>query len=370
MGKRDIGIILIISMIMTGLPWAGASYAAETDDILTETFETVPDEGYVEDTVGSDEVVSETVRTTPVEEDSEDEGERPDGVVKMTLKTTAVADDHEAVEEEIRGSSSMPDPAELGIYNEDVINMVMPVIPEDTYDFVLDAQDLLSRFSVYRDAYTPSSLYFTNADGDEISHSGLSDVAMAVNKSSVPVLLYVTLEVENEYGWPVTYTDMDSVEDDEENNLSFALIPVSSNKIETEDTKEAEEEADEGSDEEDAGEDNGYTLLEDQMINVDENGRARMVLYLDGTKDNFDIIADKYMAKEDAVWSSLGFAVTGACNRQADWKEMDKRSAEGENISIHISYRMDTLTEEQQAMIDEGLTPDPLSGVINFETEE
>ena len=103
------------------------------------------------------------------------------------------------------------------------------------------------------------------------------------------------------------------------------------------------------------------------MISIDETGKAEMVLYLDGTPDNFDLINDKYMAKEDAVWSSLGFAVTGACNTRADWSDVDERSDIGETLSIHISYRMDLLNEEQLEMLNDGLKPDPDTGVILFD---
>lgn len=412
MGRKNIGVLLIISMVLSGLPLTHVSYAAERDDLLIETFETEPvSEGEQEDATVRSDVVSETYMTTPVSEGEGDEdSDRPEGVVSMTLKTTAVDEedekDNSTEEQNVTGSSSMPDPSELGMYDEDVINMVMPVIPDETYNFIMDSDDLLSRFSLYKETYKKSSLYFTNS-GDRVSHSGVSDVAMAKNKSSVPVLLYVTLQVENEFGWPVRYTDMDSVEEDEEKNISFALIPVSANGIEgvdadvaeaEEDTEQAEEESEpvsgdaliddedgeslveaDGSDTEESTESEEVAEAEEvneqqdgfkffnKKISIDETGKAEMILYLDGTKDNFDMIGDKYMAREDAVWSSLGFAVTGACNTKADWSEIDDRSDAGENIKIHISYHMDTLSEEQQAQIDEGLRPDPDTGVIVFD---
>lgn len=431
MGRKRIGIILITSLIVTGVPWANVSYAAERDDILIETYETVPAAGYEselseEETV-PEGVVSETLATTPVSDEvsegADQEEARPEGVVSMTLKTTAVESEgeendpdkdtgkagskHEGTEAtEVTGRSSMPDPAEIGMYAEDVINMVMPVVADETYDFVMDSDDLLSRFSDNKDEYEAASIYFNNTSGAK-SHTNTSDVAMAKNKSSVPVLLYVTFQVENNYGWPVNFTDMDSVEADDGKNISFAIIPVSSNDVgEADDTdaeasdSRSEEGLEAGKDtlqdenaviEEEGAEealaeeevllddeavgdtadrtsaDDKYRLFRDKMISIDENGRAEMILYLPGTPDNFDVMGDKYLAKEDAVWSSLGFAITGACNRNADWREVDDRSALGENIGIHISYRMDLLTEEQQAWIDEGHGPDPETGIITFD---
>ena len=57
-----------------------------------------------------------------------------------------------------------------------------------------------------------------------------------------------------------------------------------------------------------------------------------MILFFSGSQDNFDQIGDKYVAKEDAVWTSLGFAVAGKCNTKGDWQDIDERSREGETI--------------------------------------
>lgn len=369
MGRKRIGILLVTSMIVTGVPWASVSYAAERDDILSETYDTVivEDQTPAEDNTVREGVVSETVMTTPVTEEESGDAQRPDGVTSMTLKTTAESKEDENGDEgsegtetmDVTGRSSMPDPSELGLYAEDIVNMVMPVVTDETYDFVMDSGDLLSRFSDNRDDYEKASLYFYNTTGEK-SHTNTSDVAMAKNKSSVPVLLYVTFQVENEYGWDVNFTDMDSVEADEGKNISFAIIPVSSNNIK-----------EENEDSEETGEpDDGYRFFKDKMINIDENGKAEMILYLPGTPDNFDVVEGMYMAKDDAVWSSMGFAVTGACNTKADWSEFNDRVAQGESIGIHISYRMDTLTEEQKAWIEEGHGPDEETGVVMFDISE
>lgn len=382
MDRRKISILLALTLIFTGTVGTRYSHASENITVLNEVLETVPVDGEfqsdddrndAEDEAEiRDGVVSETLRTTPVNEDkatgNDSSDSRPEGVVQKVLKTSPVDENgNEAKGTEtvdIIGSSSTPDPSELGLYAKDVVNMVMPVVPDDTYDFVMDTEDLLSRYSLYKDSYEKSSLYFTNTSGEKL-HTGISDVAMAKNKSSIPVLLYVTLQVENENGWPVKYTDMDSVEADTEKNISFALVPVSVNEADSEaideETTDFEEQGD------------GYLIKDDhkiytdRMISIDETGKAEMVLYLDGTPDNFDLINDKYMAKEDAVWSSLGFAVTGACNTRADWSDVDERSDIGETLSIHISYRMDLLNEEQLEMLNDGLKPDPDTGVILFD---
>ena len=340
MERRKICVMLAISLALTGILGSGKSYASEIEDFITGSEETIPVQN---------DVISETYRTIYANDDSsEDDKDIPDDVVKMVVKTNPVDENgNEAGGTEtleVTGESSMPDPSEMGLYAQDVVNMVMPVVSDETYDFVLDSQNLLSRYSVNKDSYEKSSLYFTNSTGDKM-HTGISDPAIAKNKSTVPVLLYVTLQVENEYGWPVNYTDMDSVEADGKTNISFALIPV-------------------------GGDDDDRIIYKDRMIAIDETGKAEMVLYLPGTVDNFDLIGDKYMAKEDADWSSLGFAITGACNTNANWSDINDRSEMGETLRIHVSYRMDLLDEEQEKMINNGLVPDPETGIISFDVNE
>ena len=345
MDRRKISILLTVSLILSGMTGLRASYASERLDIISETYETVS----VEDDGSQREgVVSETFKTTPASDEDEDAGSGSE-VVRMLLQTTPVDENGNPAEGtetmEISGESSMPDMSEMGIYAKDVVNMVLPVIPEKTYDFVMDPHDLLSRYSIYKENYEKASIYFTNSTGEK-THTCISDVAMAKNKSSVPVLLYVTLQVENEYGWPVNYTDMDAVEEDNQSNISFALIPVSANEADGE-----------------------PVLLEEGQISVDETGKAEMVLYLPGTPDNFDVVEDKYMAREDAVWSSLGFAVKGKCNPNADWSVVDERSGAGEKLKIHISYRMDILSDEQKQMLEDGSVPEPVMGVVDFNAD-
>ena len=242
MRKRYISILLTAALLMgpVGRVESYASQVSETtlpEGVVSEVYETVPvpsedsqPEEPVQETEASvpaqeekelpEGVIQQVIRTEPVEQVRE----LPEGVVQEVYETVPVEDT--APSAEALGQSSMPDEAELDIHAEDVVSMVMPVIPEGTYDFTLDPQDLLSRYSIYKEDYEQSSIYFNNSAGEK-PHTGMSDAAMAKNKSSVPVLLYVSLEVVNENGWDVTYTDMESVEGDDTNNLAFSLIPVS-----------------------------------------------------------------------------------------------------------------------------------------------
>ncbi|HAG69363.1 MAG TPA: hypothetical protein DCL38_05255, partial [Lachnospiraceae bacterium] len=306
------------------------------EGVTQEVYETVPTE---EEKGLPEGITQEVYETTPVVQQKE----LPEGVIQEVYETTQVTE-QEGLSQSAQalGRSSMPDMEELDIHAEDVVSMVMPVIPEGTYDFTLDPQNLLSRYSIYKEDYEEASIYFTNSSGEKL-HTGTSDPAMAVNKSSVPVLLYVELEIRNEEGWPVTYTDMDSVGENGEKNIAFSLIPVS------------------------VSETGEKILHSESRISTDESGRAEMVLLLPGSEDNFDQIGDMYVAKEDAKWSSMGFAVSGACNTDGDWREINERSDKGETMKLHITYRMDALSEEQAAQLEGGVTPDPETGVVVFE---
>ncbi len=322
---------------------APAEQTEQTDTVpegvIQEVYETVP-------VVTVEAGASEPVEAAPAPQ----ENSAPEGIIQQVMETTPVDQENgsdteqseEENSEEATGESSMPEESELNIHPEDVISMVMPVIAEGMYDFTMDPSDLLSRYSIYKEDYEKSSIYFTNAEGEKL-HTGASDAAIAKNKSSVPVLLYVTLEIENEYGWPVKYKAVDRVLGDDSCNIGFSLVPVSVD--------------------DETGE---KTFHKDRQISTDESGRAEMVLLIPGTSDNFDQIGDMYVAREDAVWSSIGFSVAGACNTEADWSEIDDRSADGESIKIHVTYRMDSLTEEQMQEIEDGLEADPETGVIHF----
>ena len=251
----------------------------------------------------------------------------PEGVIQEVYKTLP---EESNIEEEASGASSFPDESELRIYPEDVISMVMPVISDSMYDFVLDPSDLLSRYSVNKEEYRKSSIYFTNHDKEIISHSGISDPAMAINKSSVPVFLRASIQIENEDGWPVSYSSIEGAMEGSGNTIAFSLIPVVFNR--------------------ESGEQMLYPELQAE---TDEKGYAEISLLIDGSEDNFDRIGDRYVAKEEADWSSVGFAVSGVCNTNADWGEIDKRSAAGEKLRIRVTYGMGVIKdEEEQSFID------------------
>ena len=386
MNKRRICRLLAISMLLTGT-FGINSYASE-QELYIETLETEP-VVLAEEPITASDSAADADSDTGSDSESYTYSEADAGEATVTPMKDNTED--EAVQsgatevQEATGESSMPDMDDLDIITEDIINIVLPVIPEKTYDFTMDPKDLISRYGKYKDNYDKASLYFTNIrDDGEVFHSCRSDAALAINKSTVPVLLNVSVEIENEYEWPVKYTDMDSVEGDEDMNLSFSLIPVLSSpenegqdaginvadneevisesevilsekeEIISEDGPTLTEDEDTRSDEEEAQK-KGPEILNDYRINMDENGKAEMKLLIPASIGNFEKIGNGYAVREDASWTSYGWILEGACNTRNDWAEIVGRSSSGESLGLRITYQLEALNEEELANLPEDI---------------
>ncbi len=236
----------------------------------------------------------------------------------------------QSVSGEAIGVSSTPSDEELilPVRAADVVSMVLPVIPDGMFDYTLDPLGLLYEYGVEKEKYDGSSLYF-KGNGD-VLYTDTSAPAIAKNKSSVPILMYVSIQVENPYGWDMDYKNINDVAADEKPAVGFSLIPVTLS---------------------------GDTPVyhKDKEVSIDENGHAEFILYLPGDESNFDEIGGNLVEKADASWFSAGFAVRGACGENGDWTDIYEKSANGENITLHISYRMATLTESQTNAMESGL---------------
>jgi len=303
---------------------------SDASDIEEPDFQNEPDEDYlwgvfpvtlVEEEENDDDTIRITVPTFPAEE-----GER------------VVTEESEI---EATGVSTVSDPAALNLRPDDVVSMVMPVITDDMYNFTLDPNDFLSRYSEDREYYDGSGLYFKNA-GETVKYSGISDAAMGTNKSSVPVVMKASLELHNENGWDIKYTDLDDVVKGEDRNISFALVPVS-------------------------GEGDEQVLHKDRQISIDKDGHAEVTLYLDAERDNFEEKDGKLVEKDSVSWNQTGFAVAGKLNTAGDWKEIVTKGTEGEKIYINIKCRMRPATQEEQEAIENGTAEyDKKTGIVKF----
>jgi hypothetical protein len=353
MSKRTVGKTVLSSLLITSV--LGINSFAYEGDLYVETLETVPVNSevlFIED--DNSMVIYDAIE--PVEyvngsgdDNDADSSEMDDdsGHPKPQGESTEV--------QEASGVSSFVDASELDIYSGNIIDMILPVVPEATYDFVMDPRDVLSRYSKYKDTYRKSSIYFTS-HCDGIIHKSTSDAALAINRSTVPVLLYVTLEVENQNDWPVRFTDIESVEDNDEINVAFELVPVSYHKSqdgvddismeisdsnEAQDTKEIESPFG----------NKDITEIEGHRVSIDKNGKAELSIFIPANMDNFEKYGDGYILKNETDFMSYGWVVNSACNTKADWSDIVEKANSGENINIHITYQMRVLTEDEAAEI-------------------
>ena len=397
MNRKTICRILVSSLLLTGV--FGINGYAYQGELYVDTLETVP--------AGDEDVLTE--KGNPGNGNIEDNGMIIYDAVEPVEYVNGTADTNSdgttrngdgndeqvpgsaATElQEVTGASSLAGEGEVNIYSGNIIDMVLPVIPEKAYDFVMDPQDILSRYSNSREDYSKSSIYFTSHTGG-VLHRSTSDAALAINRSTVPVLLSVTLEVDNPYDWPVRFTDKGSVENDNEMNVTFELVPVSFHKSEgnADDVILAEGTASDPGSASGTGSDNvsdgdtasgsdtalgsdtasniikdnvvedlespfgnkDITEIEGHRISIDENGRAELQMFIPADIGNFEKYGDGYILKENADFTSYGWVVEGACNTKADWSDIIRKGKSKENINVHITYQMRALTEEEAAVM-------------------
>lgn len=236
MNKRTVGKIVVTSLLITSI-WGINSYAYE-GELYVDTLETVPagsedvllDKGTSGNNENNGMIIYDAIE--PVEYVNETADTNSDGTPPKGDDSDDQVPGSTATElQEVTGASSLAGEGEVNIYSGNIIDMVLPVVPEKAYDFIMDPQDILSRYSNSKEDYSKSSIYFTSHTGG-VLHRSTSDSALAINRSTVPVVLSVTLEVDNPYDWPVRFTDKSSVENDDEMNVTFELVPVSFHKSE------------------------------------------------------------------------------------------------------------------------------------------
>lgn len=243
-----------------------------------------------------------------------------------------------------------------GVMPKDVVDVVLPTVTNDTYKFILDPADLLSRYDANKDKYTKSSVYFSNAAG---TYTGTSDVATATNKSTCDVVLGVDVSVTNVATNPVTFTDSASVSTGTDKNLYVGLVPTAKGTVADAATPVA-------------------GALNTGKAKAVANGATGTSFLLTGTTDNFDVkqTADEnatsghaynYVAKTTgATWTTAGFALTAACNPAADWAAFNTASQDkenGENLQVTVAYSMDVPTAAQKEELAT-LTPDGDTGEV------
>lgn len=189
-----------------------------------------------------------------------------------------------------------------GYVKEEAFSVVLPTVAANALDFKLDPQALLAiSDNTNYGSETAGSVVFT------ATKKASSDVVFATNHSSYPVLLSVDVKMTNDVTNPVKIiTDKSKINDDTNLNVYFAAVPeqkpaaVSTYTTSTPSTKVA--------------------------LPVDGTSLESKFAYsIAGTTDNYKIKYDdstkiySYAAIDAPKWDSVGFTLTGLCNKNADW---------------------------------------------------
>ena len=213
---------------------------------------------------------------------------------------------------------------------ENVVSMVVPILDRINYDFVLDPEGLLSNNPDNMIIGGESSVYF-RSDEDN-TFCAISDVATAVNRSTVPVSFEVELEVRGCSENGIAVTDFNGVYAADVPSLCFAILPTEIGTV---------------TDGEDVPD---LNVLKSGMVTTGFDGRAYKEIILPGSVDNFDIetyetdepdvFIQEYLPKDDAQWSAAGFALYGVCTRDADWSDVAEKLQEGGNLSFVVTYSL------------------------------
>ncbi len=222
---------------------------------------------------------------------------------------------------------------------ENVISMIVPVTMPHTYDFTLDPQGLLA-LSEGNTVIGEGSTVFFHHNGEENVYSCLSDFATAVNKSTVPVELTVSLQLCNNANPDLCFTGIGEVDADENMNLGFAIVPTIDAVVEGNALPEI------------------ITPNKEGIVATDANGFATTTFLLPGMLENYELVdlpteeedffIQTYVEKEDVTWPVAGYALYGACSRGADWRPLAESLRAGGSLSLQVTYQMKPIIPEPE----------------------
>ena len=238
-----------------------------------------------------------------------------------------------------------------GYVVEAAFSVVLPTTTGSSLAFVLDPQALL--------AVSNDTDYSGEAAGSIIftsTKSTSSPVIYATNKSSYPVLLDVDVTMTNDATNPVTFvTDKTKVDEAKDTalNVYFAAIPEQL-----------------------------YTDVSDYTTSVPSTKVAlpidpttlgsKLAYSVDGSKDNYEItyVDPDYLYTPIAAptWDSVGFTLTGSCNKDANW---DAYNTANGALSCEVAWTMtkpdanSTLTPYEIATVPVG---DDAYGLVDLVT--
>lgn len=207
-----------------------------------------------------------------------------------------------------------------------ILQVTLPTIPEDAYDYIADPNGLIDLTDgAHYDGATftgDTGIYF-QADNTKAAYSETSEALTVTNENAQDLDVTVKLEVSKKGDAIITYADSASFEtEDTANKLYLAVGSVS-----------------------------GGDLAE--TVALSASGAATITTTVAGVPDNYE---PKYVSgngytyekKDDASgWNDCSFALTGALNKNAKWGD----EVNFPEITVTWSYKehsaavyLDTLT--------------------------
>ena len=354
---KKICAYMTVAVMVAGFPMS--VHADEPDDNETE-YETTTSEEASEESEDAVDETEDDANTDPSEESEpeageesgeEDESADSEGEDDDLTYVDPTGEDHPSgvlmLDADPDDNSSTEDSAEgIGSIKlttikrpKNVVSMVVPILGNIDYDFVLDPEGLITLNPQNNIVGGESSVYFRTF-GSSNTYTVFADIAKAVNKSTVPVILQVELNVRGASDLGITVTDLKNVYSSETPALCFAILPTEVVSVRGDDSV------------------GDLQILKSEMAVTDSNGHAYKEIFLPGSVDNFEILTlptdeadvyvQEYKALDDASWSAAGFTLYGVCTRNADWSGTFERLLNGGNLNFTITYRMTPVFEDNE----------------------
>lgn len=201
-----------------------------------------------------------------------------------------------------------------GHLDKSVINVTLPTVSADNYNFIIDPEALISQTSGKRypnakfDTTDVTGVYFASGtEGDKTVYSSKTVMPDVVNKSSVSVNVTMSIEI---------------------TNLNPAIKTVSESAVNT-------------------GTDANLWLAVTDGTDKEEvvGTTASMTKEIAGVSDNYVVSWNEakgeyqYVIKDDAVessWQKTTLGLTGACNTNGDWSASGL--SEGSTVEVTWKY--------------------------------
>lgn len=195
----------------------------------------------------------------------------------------------------------------------DVYQVIMPTVPEDAFDFILDPQGLINETNgaMYggQKFEADSTVFFKRTDGQtDDNYSSKSDAATITNKSSVPVEVSLDVRIEPSSLNGIVLTEDKNFTNDTDPSLYMALT-------------DGEKETAIGRD--------GASF--DVTVDAALDGSYEYVY--DSNKEEYVYQLKKNL--DNSVFSTYSFQLTGAANGKGDWSKLD-----GVSPKVMITWRV------------------------------